>query len=147
IDEAEESQQEVLRILKALPQDEPDYGPIVLQAHLNYGFFLWSIGRMKDAEDASGRAIAAGEELVVKFKHLPEYRKHLASAHANRGTILLQSGRTKEGALEFEVAHKLFAQLVADFPEVPEYHSDLAGTLNNLGVFVKEWTAPHEARS
>src|SRR5262249_18228087 len=103
-DVAEKAHKEVFRILEALPQDDLDRRANLLAARLNYGSFLWHMGRIKDAEATYDLAIKEGEGLAARFKHIPQYRDHLAAVHGNRGFFLWKSGKTEEAAKSLQKA-------------------------------------------
>ena len=96
------------------------------------------LDRAVDSEDAYGRAVALGRQLVADFPTRTEYRHQLAMSQIQLGVLLRNVGRLPEALSADEDAMAVVKQLAADFPDRPEFRQVLAGVHNNLGNLFEE---------
>jgi serine/threonine protein kinase/Flp pilus assembly protein TadD len=107
--------------------------PVWAAVEFELGRLLHGSGRREAAEQSYRRAMAAAQELVRLFPHVPSYRRNLALHSSSLASFLDEDGRSDEAATLRRSARDLCENFEAEFEE----ESDKLHHLYTAGYILK----------
>jgi eukaryotic-like serine/threonine-protein kinase len=134
---AERAAREAIQILEGLTKGGADAAPYQDDLALccnNLAALESRSGRLPEAIEWYGRAVALEEQMVRKAPAVVRSRSDLAVGLSNLGVALCRAGRADEAAAPFDRSRELMATLASDYPDEVTFQSSLAALLNNQAL-------------
>lgn len=134
-EDVEETIRASILLLEALCQEFPDernYQVTKIKSELALTYLLINTNRADDVDAQFGRHVAAWENLVDDYPHIPEYLNELATTITDWAIMYARRGNLPRAIELMNQGTEILERLVADSP-IPDYRKTLGGTYNNLG--------------
>ena len=115
------------------------------RSYANIGVLLWRTGKLAEALDAQGKALAIREKLADANPAATQFQTDLAGSHNNIAILLSQTGKPAEALVAYRQALAIRQKLADANPAITEFQSDLARIHFNIGYLLNETGKQAEA--
>ena len=110
----------------------PEYRLDLARCQNDMGFLHFTLGEMKDAEDALTAALAIRKQAVTEFPNVPENRNDLAGTCVNLANLFLKQRDFRSAKSHLEEAAPHHAAALAAKPKHPIYRQFYRNNLSLL---------------
>jgi serine/threonine-protein kinase len=135
-DEGLRAYRRAISLWKQLARESPgpDGAVGLARTFHSLGYCYTHAGRLEQALEVFGQALAIRETLARDHPDAPQYRVDLAATLRIMGGCYSLAGRPREGVEAYRKAQKLLESHVQAHPEDLEGRSSLAVVINNIGL-------------
>jgi eukaryotic-like serine/threonine-protein kinase len=118
---------------------------VLAGSHANIGVLLWRTGKLAEALEAQGKALAIRQKLADANPAVAHFQTDLAGSHNNIAIVLSQTGKPEEALVQYRQALAIREKLADANTGVAHFQYDLARIHFNIGYLLWETGKSEEA--